>query len=116
MSKIAQINKEELSKEVPTEKVELGLTQDIQADIDSVVSSLRSVRKVIIDAEVILGKNARAIQVIKKAIDRVERVGKEIGADEVVKVVQKQKSVVDELERNISKTIVGIGNASQSIV
>lgn len=113
MSKIVSIEK---PTELSAEKVELGLTQDIQADIDSVFSSLKSVRKVIIDAEVMLGKNAKAIQTIKKAIDRVERVGKEIGADEVVKVIQKQKSVVDKLEGNISKTIVGIGNASQSIV
>ena len=113
MSKIVSIEK---PTELSAEKVELGLTQDIQADIDSVFSSLKSVRKVIIDAEVMLDKNAKAIQTIKKAIDRVERVGKEIGADEVVKVIQKQKSVVDKLEGNISKTIVGIGNASQSIV
>ena len=118
-NKISKIEREVESKEVElseVQKVELGITQDIQSDIDSVKSSLNSVRRVIIDAEIMLGKNAKVIQTIKKAIDRVESTAKEIGADEVLKMVQKQKSDVQELEKNISKTIVGIGNASQNIV
>ena len=117
-NKISKIEREVESKEVElseVQKVELGITQDIQSDIDSVKSSLNSVRRVIIDAEIMLGKNAKVIQTIKKAIDRVESTAKEIGADEVLKMVQKQKSDVQELEKNISKTIVGIGNASQNI-
>lgn len=118
-NKISKIEREVESKEVElseVQKVELGITQDIQSDIDSVKSSLNSVRRVIIDAEIMLSKNAKVIQTIKKAIDRVESTAKEIGADEVLKMVQKQKSDVQELEKNISKTIIGIGNASQNIV
>lgn len=102
--------------ELAQEKVELGITQDIQSDLDSVSQSVKSVRRVMIDAEVMLGKNAKALVTIKKAIDRVEKVAKEIGADEVIKVVQKQKTNVNELESNISKAIVGLGNAMQHIV
>jgi|13_taG_2_1085334.scaffolds.fasta_scaffold83126_2 seryl-tRNA synthetase len=98
------------------EKIELGITQDIQLDIKSVYTSLNSIRSVMIDAEKMLGKNARAIKLIQKAIDRVEKVGTEIGADEVVNVVKKQRAETQELESNISKAIVGIGNAMQNIV
>ena len=98
------------------EKVELGITQDIQLDINSITESVKSVRRVMIDAEIVLAKNAKAIQIAKKAIDRVKNTAIEIGAEEVLRIVQKQETEVKELEKNISKSIQGIGNAMQHIV
>ena len=101
--------------DLATQKVDLGITQDVQADINSVTQSVKSVTRVMIDAEMMLGKNATAIQTIKKAIDRVKNTAIEIGASEVVRVMQRQEAEVKQLEKNINKAIQGIGNAMLNI-
>ena len=84
MSKIAQIQKEELS----SEKVELSLISDIDKALDRAISSEKNLGKLVqtieLDAKTASNDYQVAINLGKKALESA----KELGADDLVRVIQ----------------------------
>jgi hypothetical protein len=90
-------------------QIDLALIQDIDKDLNSVSQSLRSARQALLQVESLIQKNAQALKIATAAISRVESVSKEIGADSVLKEVQKRSSLAKELTNTVNKSISQIG-------
>jgi RPA family protein len=91
--------------------VELGLVQDITKDLDTVAASLTSIRPALIKIEDLLIKNSKVVELANKAIQRVETVAKELGADALVKELDKPKLLSSEFNKTINNTLKSIQNS-----
>jgi hypothetical protein len=83
--RISSIEKVELSE---TKKIELGLIQDIQADLNTWVGATNSVKTAINQLITKLIKDNTDLRDVFAAIDKVERAAAELGVDNVVKDAQ----------------------------
>ena len=105
-NKLFSEDKTELSKH----EVELGLVQDITKDLNTVADSLTSIRPALLKIEDLLIKNSKTVELASKAIQRVETTAKELGADSLVKEIEKPKMMVNEFNRTINTVLKSIQN------
>ena len=96
-------------------KIELGLVQDIDADISTVTASISTVRKALLQAESLMGKNVEVLKTIGQAITRVENVSKEIGADSIMKEAQKRADIHKNITNTVNKSLSQIGSAISNL-
>lgn len=90
-------------------KVELGVIQDIDADMGTVSASLSSIRKGLLQIESLIVKNVEVLKTVGQAITRVEAASKEIGADVVLKEAQKRADIHKSVSNTVNKTLSQIG-------
>ena len=88
--------------------VKLGLVQDITADLNSVGTSLTSIRPVLTKAEDVLIKNFQTLELAEKAIVRVEGLAKELGADSLLKELEKPKMLLKEFRNTTNNTLKAV--------
>ena len=88
--------------------VQLGLVQDITADLNSVGASLTSIRPVLTKAEDVLIKNFQTLELAEKAIVRVEGLAKELGADSLLKELEKPKMLLKEFRNTTNNTLKAV--------
>lgn len=105
-NRLFQEDKVELGKH----EVELGLVQDITKDLNTVADSLTSIRPALLKIEDLLIKNSKTVELASKAIQRVETTAKELGADSLVKEIEKPKMMVNEFNRTINTVLKSIQN------
>jgi hypothetical protein len=96
-------------------KIELGVIQDIDADMGTVSESLRSIRKGLLQIESLIVKNADALKVAGQAISKVQGAAKEIGADSVLAEAQKRADLHKNLTNTVNKTLSQIGGVISNL-
>jgi len=101
-----EANKTELAKH----EVELGLVQDITKDLNTVADSLVSIRPALLKIEDLLIKNSKTVETALKAVQRVETTAKELGADSLVKELDKPKMLINEFNKTINNTLKAVQN------
>jgi hypothetical protein len=69
-------------------KFELGLIQDIQADLKTWYPAMNSTKQAIGQLSAKLVKDNQELKLVFAAIDKVEKAAAELGANEIVKQVQ----------------------------
>lgn len=69
-------------------KFELGLIQDIQADLKTWYPAMNSTKQAIGQLSAKLVKDNQELKLVFAAIDKVEKAASELGANEIVKQVQ----------------------------
>jgi hypothetical protein len=69
-------------------KFELGLIQDIQADLKTWYPAMNSTKQAISQLSAKLVKDNQELKLVFAAIDKVEKAAAELGANEIVKQVQ----------------------------
>ncbi len=74
--------------ELASQKVELGLIQDIQADLKTWVTSSGTVKSAINQLITKVLKDNTELKMVFAAIDKVEKAAVELGVDNVVKEAQ----------------------------
>ena len=100
LKKINSFNKVELSEV----NVELGLIQDIMKDVDSVATSISSIKPVILKLEELIGKNIKAVADIDAAILKVQNSAKELGAESFLKELERPAII----NKNFTKTLTDL--------
>jgi len=101
-----ELDKTELAKH----EVELGLVQDITKDLNTVADSLVSIRPALLKIEDLLIKNSKTVETALKAVQRVETTAKELGADSLVKELDKPKMLINEFNKTINNTLKAVQN------
>jgi hypothetical protein len=96
--------------ELGTHQIELGLIQDITKDLNTVSDSLVSIRPALMKIEDLLIKNSKAVDLANKAIQRVESTAKELGADNLIKELEKPKSLVNNFNNTINTVLKAVQN------
>jgi hypothetical protein len=87
--------------ELKSEKVELGLIQDIQADLNSWYPAMSSSKQAISQISAKLVKDNQELKLVSAAIDKVERAAVELGATEIVKQAQAQRKEVIKISSSL---------------
>ena len=103
-------SEKEQSVELSEVQVELGLIQDITKDLNSIADSLVSIRPALLKIEDLLIKNSKAVDIANKAIQRVEVTAKELGADNLVKELDKPKKMASEYTKTINNVLKSVQN------
>ena len=96
-------------------KIELGVIQDIDSDLNSVANSLGLIRKGLLQIESLIVKNADALKIAGAAITKVETASKEIGANSVLNEVQKRSTLHKNLTNTVNKTLSQIGGVISNL-
>lgn len=96
-------------------KVELGVIQDIDADMGSVSESLRTIRQGLVKIESLIVQNANALKIAGAAIAKVETAAKGIGADSVLAEAKKRADLHKNLTNTVNKTLSQIGGVISNL-
>ena len=97
--------------ELAKHEVNLGLVQDITKDLNVVADSLTSIRPTILKIEDLLIKNSKIVETALKAVQKVETTAKELGADSLIKELDKPKMLINEFNKTINNTLKSLQNA-----
>jgi hypothetical protein len=97
--------------ELAKHEVNLGLVQDITKDLNTVADSLVSIRPTILKIEDLLIKNSKIVETALKAVQKVETTAKELGADSLIKELDKPKMLINEFNKTINNTLKSLQNA-----
>ena len=109
------IKKISVKEELAKHQVELGLVQDITLDLNTIADSLTSIKPALLKLEDLLIKNIKALDTANKAIIKVETAAKELGADSLLKELDKPKSLANEFNRTINNTLKAVQNAASNL-
>ena len=104
-------NKLQDKTELAKHEVNLGLVQDITKDLNTVADSLVSIRPTILKIEDLLIKNSKTVETALKAVQKVETTAKELGADSLIKELDKPKMLINEFNKTINNTLKSLQNA-----
>jgi hypothetical protein len=115
MSTLKEIGNKLFKEDLASQKVELGLVQDITKDLDTVAASLNSIRPALIKIEDLLIKNFKTVELANLAILKVQEAAKEIGADTFIKELDKPKTMVKEYNNTINLVLKSIQNGVASL-
>ena len=96
-------------------KIELGVIQDIDADMNSVADSLRTIRQGLLKIESLIAENANALKIAGSAISKVESAAKEIGADSILAEAKKRADLHKNLTNTVNKTLSQIGGVISNL-
>lgn len=96
-------------------EVELGLVQDITKDLNTVSDSLTSIKPALLKIEDLLIKNSKTVEMALKAVQRVETTAKELGAESLIKELDKPKMLINEFNKTINNTLKSLQNASANL-
>ena len=95
--------------------VKFGLVQDINLDLNTVQKSLDSVKPILSQGVSVLNKNLSVLDTIEKAIQRVEATAKEIGADSIVKELEKPKAMLKDFRTKTNNSLKPLQSAVNSL-
>jgi uncharacterized protein (DUF3084 family) len=84
ISKLYEAKKVELG----THKVELGLIQDIEKDLNTWFSASNSVKQALTQLRAKVIKDNQELKLVETAIDKVQKAASELGADAIFKATQ----------------------------
>ena len=101
--------------ELAKHEVELGLVQDITKDLNTVADSLTSIKPALLKLEDLLIRNSKVVELALKAVQRVEVTAKELGADVLIKELDKPKMLINEFNKTINNTLKSLQNASANL-
>jgi hypothetical protein len=111
IEKANEVQKVELEKH----EVDLGLVQDITKDLNTVADSLTSIKPALLKLEDLLIRNSKVVELALKAVQRVEVTAKELGADVLIKELDKPKMLINEFNKTINNTLKSLQNASANL-
>jgi RPA family protein len=97
--------------ELAKHEVNLGLVQDITKDLNVVADSLTSIRPTFLKIEDLLIKNSKIVDTALKAVQKIETTAKELGADSLMKELDKPKMLINEFNKTIKDTLKSLQDA-----
>ncbi len=107
----AQLSKNSKKKLSKQKKVDLSLADDINADLNTVVESLDSIRPALQEIEQLVGRNAQVLKDVESAINKVTAIAEEIGADDILSQMDDSFNLANELNITVGNLLSNIGNA-----
>jgi len=112
-----QIEKEITEKvmtKLASEKVELGLIDDINSEVEKTLKELKGIKSLISQAEKAAGENFKRIDNLQSDFKKIDSMTKELGLD-MPKEVDKNFKMANELNFTLKNVLKGLGTARSSL-